>query len=119
MKPEIPQLDPDDMPDPRRMTPQQLEKVPSETWKLFCCVGGCRHFTRVKDYGIWPLLAAWGGARWININLQVFFCNQHHKMYRNTPFDQTPFKESRFLDTIRKTIMEEPVTTSPTNKNTA
>lgn len=105
MKDEIPQLQATDMPDIKSFTREELAAVPFDKWRLFCCIQECKCFIHVRDYGIWPLLAAWGGRRWINVRIQIYFCGKHNKQYKGIPWDKVPFKD-RSTDEIRKTIME-------------
>lgn len=107
MKETPPQLDASDMPDITKMTPAQLAIIPYDKWRLFCCIKGCNRFIHVRDYGVLPRVAAWSGRRWININIQVYFCGLHNRMYKNAEWDKLPFK-TRYKDETRKTFMEEP-----------
>lgn len=103
----LPELDAGDMPDPRQLSAKELALVPAEEWRLFCGIKGCSHYTRVKDFGIWPLLHGRFAGRWININVQRFLCARHWKIYRDPGHTEIPYKETVSLDTVRKTIMEE------------
>lgn len=107
MKETPPQLEASDMPDPRKMSREELALVPFDKWRLFCGVEGCTHFTHVRDYGIWPLLS-WGNMRgWIRVDLQRFICAKHWKIY-SSPGVQTPYKDYYSIDETRKTILECP-----------
>lgn len=68
-------LEPEDMPDLRSLTPEELEKVPFVVLRWHCCVKDCDRFTRVKDYGILPVVL-WR-HKWQNLAKYVFYCADH------------------------------------------
>ncbi len=72
---EMPDLGPEDVPDIKTLSREELDKVPFEVMKWECCVEGCAHFTRIRDYGILPVI--YWRREWVNLQQHIFFCQRH------------------------------------------
>jgi hypothetical protein len=72
---------------------------------LYCGVEGCVHFTKVKDYGIWPMIYRKfsDGTCWLDIYKQFFVCAQHYRAYKYRMSD-IPEKKGPWVNNITKTI---------------
>lgn len=76
-----PQLEPEDMPDVRSLTPEELALVPCDIGKWRCAAEDCRCYARVKDYGIYPMVQ-FRRNDWVDVTRNLLFCAQHWKLYR-------------------------------------
>lgn len=76
----LPDLDGDDELDPRNLTKEELAKVDHTVMKWICCAKGCKRFTRVKDYGLFPTVYFRTGE-WVNVHVHVLYCSRHWKLH--------------------------------------
>lgn len=103
-----PQLDADDMPDLRDLSREELTLLPGDTWKMYCCIHGCNRYTRVRDVAAWPrLISPTLNIKFINVDVQVFFCGTHYKQFKHIASDKTPFKAERHIDKKARTIWKD------------
>lgn len=79
----------------KKQTPPELDEFEAEIYELSkerlaitdhdvlkwqCCVQGCEHFNRVKDYGIGPYYRWRGG--WIDLRRHTYYCGKHWRIYK-------------------------------------
>lgn len=103
MKEAPPQLEVTDMVDIKTLSKEELKTVPFDKWKMYCGVEGCKHFTTVRDYGLWPeIYRQFIDTDWINVLTHAFICFRHWKEYKSCR-DKIPYK-GLHIDHIKKTI---------------
>ena len=71
----MPELGPEDMPDIETLSHEELQKVPFDKVKWFCCVENCKGFTTIQDFGIAPRF--YWQKKWFNLSQNDFFCSRH------------------------------------------
>jgi len=68
----------------KSLTQDQLDLTPFDTLKWQCCVQGCTHHSKIRDYGIAPWYH-WGRRGWINLRETVLYCGKHNKIQKLYP----------------------------------
>lgn len=99
-----PELELSDVVDIKSLSKEELKLVPFESWKLVCKIEGCKRFTRVKDYGLWPVVCGrFQNSPWFNVYKQFLICYGHWKFYKVDP-GKFKIKEGLHIDEIKKVI---------------
>lgn len=81
MRGPMPSIELDETPDIKKMSREELNKIPFDKWRIYCKVQGCNRFTHLRDYGIWPVLfGRFVGGDWINVHESYFLCHNHYKL---------------------------------------
>lgn len=96
-----PLLIPEDDPeyDIKKLTPAELEKVPFDVVRWQCKIKLCKHYTRLRDYGMDPVYYHKSGMKsqkgfthWVNVEKEFFMCHGHWKAYGYRPIEWIPLK---------------------------
>lgn len=86
------------------MSPEELERVMCDTVRWQCKVKFCKCYTRLKDYGIYPVYYTKRGIKstdgkevihWVNTRERFLLCSKHWKRYKNKDIDDIPLKRSK------------------------